>query len=194
LSGYAWLFRGVDAGLVRWFRAWDHVSAREFRGVEFEVDSRAYGALFEASGGEPLVRIEDGRFVACHVPAQRCVLGTTYHELRDNPDYTLLTQQKITADNVAALSETDREQLLRAVQVAYEEAADVDAALESVDQNEVNQLLFAANDSAQRVVAYEYGAGDNSYGGVFEQGSLALVARINDGGLLQCTLLAPVGP
>ena len=40
-----------------------------------------------------------------------------------------------------------------------------------------------------RVVAIEFGAGDNSYGAVFSGGTTRIVARIQDGDLAGCTLL-----
>lgn len=86
-------------------------------------------------------------------------------------------------------SSKEQSQLLVAVQVAYEDAADLAAALDAVDQGLVNQLRFTPQAGGPELVSYEYGAGDNSYGGVFAEGSSELVVRINDGDLIGCTLL-----
>ncbi|HEX6239257.1 MAG TPA: hypothetical protein VFZ61_00130 [Polyangiales bacterium] len=185
----AQLFRVVDSGLVRWFRIWDHAASRDFRAVEFRFDGRSYGAIFPNASLQPAALVRDGKLRECSTPVQRCALGTTYHELRDNPAYTLHTSAKVTASNVDTLDQDEQAQLLAAVQVAYEETADLAAALASVDQGEVNQLWFTPKAGGTSLVAYEYGAGDNSYGGVFPQGSPQLVARINDGDLIDCKLL-----
>jgi hypothetical protein len=185
----AQLFRLADSGLVRWFRSWDYAAGRDFRGIEFKLGGRSYGAMFPPAAADPVAVVEDGALRACSVPVVRCALGTTYHELRENPAYTLRSSQVISLANVAELSAEEQAQLLAAVQVAYEEAADLETALASVDQGEVNQLWFVPRAGGPEIVAYEYGAGDNSYGGIFVHGSVELEARINDGDLIDCRLL-----
>jgi len=185
----AQLFRMADSGLVRWFRIWDHAAARDFRAIEFKLNGRSYGAVFPPAAEEPVALVRDSMLRECSVPVMRCVLGTTYRELRDNPAYSLRESRVISATNVAALSLEEQSQLLVAVQVAYEEASDLEAALAAVDQGLVNQLRFTPRAGGAELVVYEYGAGDNSYGGVFQQGSSELTARINDGDLIDCTLL-----
>jgi hypothetical protein len=80
----------------------------------------------------------------------------------------------------------DAAQLLSAVQVTYTQAHDVASALSAVDQGEVNRTLLKELATGRLFVAYEYGAGDNSYGAVFEGASTERAVEIHDGDLYEC--------
>ncbi|MBC7172301.1 MAG: hypothetical protein H5U40_07750 [Polyangiaceae bacterium] len=106
--------------------------------------------------------------------------------MRDSAAFELVSHERIVPGTLLTAAES--EQLLAAVRVAYAEASDLDSALDSVDQSEVNQLVLRELDSGRDFVAYEYGAGDNSYGAVFAGDAPAIVAEIHDGDLYECTV------
>ncbi|HEY5938649.1 MAG TPA: hypothetical protein VIU61_28555 [Kofleriaceae bacterium] len=118
-----------------------------------------------------------------------CVFGSTYHDIQTNGYLQIVGTNKITFANVGQLSAVDRQQLVLAVQQSsHTDVMTAEEALERVDQNEVN-LMFIAEPAAQRMfVAFEYGAGDNSYGAIFDRGSGAMVTNIHDGDLENCTV------
>jgi hypothetical protein len=122
-------------------------------------------------------------------PAEACLFGDTFRTLRDSAAFALVLREVIDANSASALPEEQAAQLLSAVRVAYEDAADLPAALASVDQGEVNRLVLAELAGPRSFVVYEYGAGDNSYGAVFEGDSAVRAAEIHDGDLLACTVV-----
>jgi hypothetical protein len=121
-------------------------------------------------------------------PVASCLFGDTYRELRDSAAFELIAREVLDETLAPDLTVAQAAQLLAAVQVAYEDALDVTSAFASVDQGEVNRLVLAAVDGERTFIAYEYGAGDNSYGAVFEGESAQKVAEIHDGDVLACTV------
>lgn len=182
------LFDQVDAGLVRWWLAWDRGSARRFRLFEFRVQGRSYGAAFVHGSMQPAARIVDGVFVGCQVAVGRCRFGTSYTELLEHAAFTQLENQRVTHATVAALSQPQQAELLRAVQLAYEEVEQLEPALSAVDQGEVRRTELLHRATGERYAVYEFGAGESTYGAVFAAES-ELVARIEDGALSDCTRL-----
>jgi hypothetical protein len=57
-----------------------------------------------------------------------------------------------------------------------------------VDEQEVRRVWFTHPASGREFVAYEYGAGDNSYGAFFARDALEVASQIHDGDLLECTV------
>ena len=127
----------------------------------------------------------------CPVPEPRCLFGGTFHDLRDGAAFEQQSAVKIYPHNVDTLTALQKTQLLSAVNVAYEEASDLSSAMESVDQSEVNLIVTRELATGRSFTVYEYGAGDNSYGGIFESESANLAAEIHDGDLYECQLFAP---
>ena len=74
-------------------------------------------------------------------------------------------------DPASSTNATQRAQLVAAVQVAYSSVATVSQALAAVDENIVNQVELWDASNRRAYTAYEYGAGDNSYGAIFEHGT-----------------------
>lgn len=179
-------FDRVDQGQVRQLELFDAPGARSFTAFEYGAGDNSYGAIFAARSETIVASIHDGDLYDCSVGREVCLLGTTYREFRDAPTFT--TANMSVLRDASTLSPVRTAQLLRAVQEAYADAADVGAAFESVDGGEVNELI--RRDASGRVyIAYEYGAGDNSYGAIFEEDSITPIARINDSDLYGCALL-----
>jgi hypothetical protein len=59
-------------------------------------------------------------------------------------------------------------------------------ALAAVDEEEMNVTYYNEPAARRTFIAFEYGAGDNSYGAVFEKQSGNRAAAIHDGDLYEC--------
>ncbi|MGE3547602.1 MAG: hypothetical protein AB7L28_26995, partial [Kofleriaceae bacterium] len=118
-----------------------------------------------------------------------CLFGSTYNDIPSNPALETINATKITAANVGLLSARDQQLLVVAVQQSSH--TDVTTPLEAlgrVDQGEIN-LTWLFEPAARRgFIAFEYGAGDNSYGAIFERVSGDKVTSIHDGDLLDCNV------
>ena len=78
------------------------------------------------------------------------------------------------------------EQIIEAVRQSSHEPTTVEEAFAAVDQNEINLTELWDASARRAFTAYEYGAGDNSYGAIFAQGTTTIAARIGDGDLYDC--------
>jgi len=121
-------------------------------------------------------------------PASTCLFGDSYNDIPTNPALQVINSIKITPANVNTLSFTDREKLVRAVQQSsHTDVMTPAEALDRVDQNEINVTWIAEPDARRMFIAFEYGAGDNSYGAIFDRRGDAMVTNIHDGDLENCT-------
>lgn len=120
-----------------------------------------------------------------------CVFGQTYGDLDTAPALERLGELVVTAANLDTLSRADQDKLVKAVQQSsHTDVTTPEEALARVDQQEIN-VTFLVEPAAQRAfIAFEYGAGDNSYGAIFERTSGAMVTAIHDGDLVGCTARA----
>ncbi|MDX2088705.1 MAG: hypothetical protein SFX73_12690 [Kofleriaceae bacterium] len=118
-----------------------------------------------------------------------CLFGETYNDVATAPGVQTLNANQITAATLGWLSGEAQQMLVRAVQQSsHTDVTTPEEALSRVDQGVVN-VTWLYEDAAQRsFLAFEYGAGDNSYGAIFEKESEAMVSSIHDGDLLQCTV------
>jgi hypothetical protein len=95
----------------------------------------------------------------------------------------------ITSATLATYSEEQKRRLVVAVQQSsHTDVTTPEEALAAVDQGEVNLTYVTEPDAHRQFAAYEYGAGDNSYGAIFENVSGAMVSKIHDGDLEMCTV------
>jgi hypothetical protein len=120
-------------------------------------------------------------------PAQ-CLFGGTFRELRDSALFDAPIHERLLLAQASTLNTTEAAQLLSAVRVAYEDANDLSAAFEAVDQNEVHRYTLREHSGPRTLVVYEYGAGDNSYGAAFELASTSRATEIHDGDLYECNV------
>jgi hypothetical protein len=182
------LFARVDAGLVRWMRVWDDAGARQFTAYEFRIAGSSYGGIFDQREGQLVARVEAGRVVECRVRARDCLLGQSYQELLRNPRFEALSSSTLDLPAARALSAIEQARLLEAVRVAHPDVADLVAAFESVEGNRVNRLVLDEIAGDREFIAYEFGAGDNSFGAVFAAMELVPSARIEDGAFNACSV------
>jgi hypothetical protein len=114
-------------------------------------------------------------------PRFDCAFGLTFRDLTRSP--TVYVAERTQRTRAQVTDPLTQAQVLAAARVAYTEAATVDAAFASVDQGVVNVLHVWEGTRGEPYTVIEYGAGDNSYGGVFAYGSDALLVQIQDGDL-----------
>jgi hypothetical protein len=124
-------------------------------------------------------------------PAATCLFGDTYGEIAGNAALVTNNANEITIANLSWLSAADQQRLVLAVQQSsHTDVTTPEEALGRVDQGEVNVTWLSEPAARRSYIAFEYGAGDNSYGAIFDQTSGAMVTSIHDGDLLDCTVVA----
>lgn len=138
-----------------------------------------------ASEQVPLCRAE----LAGELAGADCVLGYTWREaLRA---HGVLVGERRVLTSVAGLDALAREQVVGAVQASsHTDVTTAEEALARVDGQEINVVGLFDGTNGRAYVGYEYGAGDNSYGRIYEFGTMVDVARIQDGDLVGCAVVA----
>lgn len=116
----------------------------------------------------------------------QCVFGDRYRDLF-GPTGAVIVISRETLEDPSALDAEQGAQVLAAVRHAYDDARDLADAFASVDEGRVNRVRLWDGSRRRPYVAYEYGAGDNSYGLVFEGATTTVAAQIGDGDLYGCT-------
>ncbi len=117
-----------------------------------------------------------------------CVFGTTYSRVREG--LTVDVARARLVNDVAQLSALERLQLVEALHASsHTDVTTAEEALAAADQNEVNILELWDRTNARAFTAFEYGAGDNSYGRIFAAGSTTTATSIHDGDLIDCNVL-----
>ena len=122
-------------------------------------------------------------------PPPSCLFGSTYGDISTSTVLHIDFTQTITAATLATYSDEQKRRLVVAVQQsAHTDVMTPEEAVAAVDQGEVNLNYVSEPASRRQFAAYEYGAGDNSYGAIFDNASGALVTSIHDGDLEGCTV------
>jgi hypothetical protein len=120
-----------------------------------------------------------------------CVFGQTYGEIADNPALQIINSSVITPANLPMLNEQERQWLVDAVkQSSHTDVTTAEEALGRVDQQEMNVVYIAEPAAQRQFIAFEYGAGDNSYGAIFSRTDGSMVTNIHDGDLERCVVKA----
>jgi uncharacterized protein YegP (UPF0339 family) len=114
-----------------------------------------------------------------------CALGDTYADLYESTAFEVVKESRITPSS--SLSELDKKQIIAAVkESSHDDVTTADEAIRRVDQEVIERVELRQKSTGKVFVALEYGAGDNSYGGIFLDGSADVVAGIHDGDLSGC--------
>ena len=114
-------------------------------------------------------------------PRFDCALGLRYADLKQLPTVYVADARTLTrADVTPGLEAT---QLLAMLQGAYPDVTDLDSGFSSVDAGQVNRLDLWEGSNGVAYTAFEYGAGDNSYGTIYIYGTTQVAAQIVDGDL-----------
>lgn len=172
-----------ELGLAR-SELYDTVGARAYTAWRFVLGDHFWGAVFDQGTTHVVSPIVDDVFEGCSVGPEACVLGASYQA------FSMLTVvSDATIRSSSGVSATRRAHIVRAVQETHPEVQTITAALAAVDGGVVNERVRRDPVSGRTFTAYEYGAGDNSYGAIFEGSAAAPVGVIHDGDLYGCTVL-----
>ena len=119
-----------------------------------------------------------------------CALGTSWYELVRSPWVRVLTHTRL--DRSQPLDPHEQELIVRAVQAsAHTDVTTAAEAFARVDEGVVDRYELADVSAGGRLVAYIYGAGDNTYGRIF--GADELVIDVHDGDIMgECHAPGPV--
>ncbi len=122
-------------------------------------------------------------------PPPSCLFGSTYGDIATSPALHIDFTQSITAATLSTYTDEQKRRLVVAVQQSsHTDVMTPEQAVAAVDQGEVNLSYVSEPASRRQFAAYEYGAGDNSYGAIFDNVTGALVTSIHDGDLENCTV------
>lgn len=177
-------FMRVDGGVIETWWLYDEAGARSFTAFTYGAGDNLYGAIFFGQTTTLVASIRDGFYEGCTVRAETCALGNRYRELLASTAFEAVLSTRIL--DASGLAPSRAVQLVRAVQVAYADATTATEALASVDGGEVNLTQLQHRATGRVITAYEYGAGDNSYGAIFLGDTTELVASITDGDFYDC--------
>jgi hypothetical protein len=160
------------------------LGAGQYRVVVTGYDQSAVGGFILAS---------ECRGAGCPKPAPECLFGATFHALVQGEVRTVEIANEEEIADIAQLGDAlARAQLVLAVQQSsHSDVTTAEEALSRVDQQTVRRFTLVEPASTRAYTAYEYGAGDNSYGAIFSAGTSELAASIHDGDILHCTALVP---
>jgi hypothetical protein len=124
------------------------------------------------------------------IDTSACLFGTTYNELsQPRSDLQIVGREQLYAST--PLTALGAAQVVLAVQQSsHDDVTTPTEAFAAVDEGEINRVHVWDARARRSFVAYEYGAGDNSYGGIFHRESTELAASIHDGDLYDCHVLA----
>lgn len=114
-----------------------------------------------------------------------CALGTTYHNAIQGVGVHVVSKRVVTS--AAELSALERDQVVLAAHASsHDDVTTAEQALDRFDQGEVNVVELWDTTGRRSFTAFEYGAGDNSYGRIFARGTTETAALIGDGDLREC--------
>lgn len=173
----SYLAKNDDADGSLWSRLTRSLDAGHYRIIVKGYTARTYGrfAVTLACAG-----------AGCSAPAPACVFGDTFAGL-DRQRFAFGAPVALTA--AADLDATTQAQIVRAVQAsAHTDVTTVEEAFARVDGGVIERVELRDGLAVRLYVAYEYGAGDSSYGAIFDERDLAPAAEIHDGDIAECTV------
>jgi hypothetical protein len=178
-------FTHVQDGYINVGHYYETAASTAFVSYEYGSGDNSYGAIFEARSTTMVAQIHDGDLYGCTAVAQVCLLGQTYHDLLESPDYDKDATRAVTSP--AQVSAIEGQALVLAVHESWPDVTDVAGALAVVQDGTVNVTTLRHRADGTALTAFEYGAGDNSYGLIVYAGTVTTAAAINDGDLYGCT-------
>ncbi len=184
-NGTSWgsyIARNDDYGSTTYSRITKNLGAGRYRALVKGYTEETYGKF-------KLTVTCNG--AGCATAAASCVFGQSYNDILENPALQIVNHRKVYAADLPSLNDQERQWLVDAVkQSSHTDVTTPEEAIGRVDQGEMN-IVYMAEPLAQRMfVAFEYGAGDNSYGAIFSRTDGSMVTNIHDGDLEHCTVQA----
>jgi hypothetical protein len=178
-------FTRVDGNTIRRVDVYDEVGARSFVAFEYGAGDNSYGAVFGYGSTALVASIRDGDLTACTARAQTCALGTDWGTTRGDADFTRLGATVVTA--AGQLSGADAAAATDAIRVAYADAADLADGLTRVDGGVLDVVDLRHEPTGTAIRAFTYGAGDNTYGALYQAGTTTRLASVVDGFYYDCS-------
>lgn len=177
-------FAAVDGGNIQLLRLYDLTGARSFTAVEYAQGGKLNGAIFAWNGTERVATIANTALTSCTAVAHTCALGQNFGDLMAGTAWTKASTKTVTA--ASQLSGVAAQDALSAIQVAYSDAMTLAKGLTEIDAGGLRVITWKKG--TQTVVSYDYGAGDNTYGALYVDGTTTLAAAINDGDFYGCSI------
>ncbi|MBK7073225.1 MAG: hypothetical protein IPH44_13065 [Myxococcales bacterium] len=171
-------FAAVDQQVIRRVDIYDEAGARAFVALEYGAGDNSYGAVFAYGSAAVVSKIHDGDLEACTPRAQTCALGADWSATRASADFTRISANVVTS--AGQLTGADATDALAAIRVAYADATSLADGLTRIDGRTLNVVDLRHAATGTTVRAFEYGAGDNSYGAIFKAGTTERLASIVD--------------
>jgi hypothetical protein len=186
VTTYQEAFAAVDQGDIRRVDLYDEAGARAFVAFEYGSGDNSYGAIFAYNSTQIVSQIHDGDLYECTAAAQTCALGGDWYTTRNSGAFTVTGTRVVTT--AGQLTGVDATNALAAIRVAYTDATSVADGLTRVDERKLNVVDLRQTATGTMIRAYEYGAGDNSYGAIYRAGTSQLVSTIVDLTYYDCAL------
>jgi hypothetical protein len=119
--------------------------------------------------------------------AAPCLFGTTLGDFEGNADWTLGPQQRLYSS--AGLSAIDDDHIITAMhESVHTDVTTVDEAFAAADQGEIDLQTLTHVSDGRTFEIVDYGAGDNTYGAIFADGSIELATAIHDSDFYRCAV------
>jgi hypothetical protein len=120
----------------------------------------------------------------CSAP---CLFGGSLGDLEGNAGFTLGTTQRLYSP--ANLSALQTQQIVLAMQEsAHTDVTTVYEAFDAADQNEIDLTTLTHVASGRTFQIVDYGAGDNTYGAIFTDGTTDIATAIHDSDFYRCAV------
>ncbi len=190
-----YLYKEGPTGWGSYIARNDDDGARVYSRVKRTLGAGRYRVLVKGfastTRGRFAVKVDCDGAGCAPVVAGGCLFGDSYQGAFETDALTPQDTQVLSLVHPERISPFDHDRILRAVQQSsHTDVTTWQEALGRVDGGEINRTFFVEPAGRRTFVAYEYGAGDNSYGAFFDHHSGALVASIHDGDLEGCAVAA----
>jgi hypothetical protein len=122
--------------------------------------------------------------------APTCAFGDTFHDI-DPARFVIDGPTHLT--RTSALSSLEAAQIVRAMHAStHTDVTTAAEAFDAADQGQIDAYQITDTVGVRRFTAFEYGAGDNSYGAIFARGTTTVATEIHDGDLYGCKVTPQV--
>ncbi|HTJ47462.1 MAG TPA: DVUA0089 family protein [Kofleriaceae bacterium] len=174
-SGWgSYIARNDDAGDSMFSSIDKHVAAGRYRVLVKGYKTTTYGSfqLTYACAGCTVTPV--------------CAFGDTFHDI-DPAKFTITGPVVLHASST--ISSLEGQQIVRALHASTHTDVTTPAdAFAAADQGEIDEYQLVDVAAVRRFTAFEYGAGDNSYGAIFARATTDVATEIHDGDLYGCNV------
>lgn len=124
-----------------------------------------------------------------------CAFGHTFGDLLERDNVVIVEDERMLhAEAVQVLNAAEQAQVIIAVhQSSHTDVVTFSQAFAAMDEGELRVVRVLESASGRAYQAFEYGAGDNSFGAIFDTQTGALAARIIDGDIYDSSSSATLG-